>query len=135
MPEDLLSAPWSDALRAEVAGAARNGSVGSVLVSETDQYRIWLITLAPGERLPFHTHVLPYFWVATAPGTARSRYADGRTVEVTYTVGQTQHMTFASGESMTHDLENIGQTILTFTTVEDKRSANAPLPLQTFDRA
>ncbi|MEY3308744.1 MAG: hypothetical protein RLZZ413_2782, partial [Pseudomonadota bacterium] len=25
--------------------------------------------------------------------------------------------------------------VLTFTTVEDKRSANAPLPLQTFDNA
>jgi hypothetical protein len=30
---------------------------------------------------------------------------------------------------MTHDLENIGDTLLTFTTVEDKRSPNAPLPL------
>jgi hypothetical protein len=43
-------------------------------------------------------------------------------------------MTFAAGDSMTHDLETIGQTVLTFATVEDKRSANAPLPLQTFDR-
>jgi hypothetical protein len=135
MPEDHLSAPWSDALRAELSNAGHNGQVGSVLVSETDLYRIWLITLAPGERLAFHTHVLNYFWVATAAGMARSRYADGRTVEMAYSVGQTQHMTFAAGDSMTHDLENIGQTVLTFTTVEDKRSANAPLSLQTFDRA
>ena len=135
MPEDHPIAPWSDALRAELAGAARNGQVGSVLVTETDHYRIWLITLAPGDRLPFHTHVLNYFWVATAPGAARSHYADGRIVDVTYATGQTQHMTFAAGESMTHDLQNIGPTVLTFTTVEDKRSANAPLPLQTFDSA
>jgi len=135
MPDDHSSVPWSDALRAELSNAGHNGQVGSVLVSETDLFRIWLITLAPGERLAFHTHVLTYFWVATAAGVARSRYADGRTVEMAYSVGQTQHMTFAAGESMTHDLENIGQTVLTFTTVEDKRSANAPLPLQTFDRA
>jgi len=135
MPDDHSSVPWSDALRAELSNARHNGQVGSVLVSETDLFRIWLITLAPGERLAFHTHVLTYFWVATAAGVARSRYADGRTVEMAYSVGQTQHMTFAAGESMTHDLENIGQTVLTFTTVEDKRSANAPLPLQTFDRA
>lgn len=135
MSEDHLFAPWSDALRAELSNAGRNGQVGSVLVSETDLFRIWLITLAPGERLAFHTHVLTYFWVATSPGLARSRYADGRTVEMAYSIGQTQHMSFAAGESMTHDLENIGQTILTFTTVEDKRSANAPLPLQTFDKA
>ena len=38
-------------------------------------------------------------------------------------------MSLGEGESMTHDLENVGQTTLAFTTVEDKRSANAPLPL------
>jgi hypothetical protein len=38
-------------------------------------------------------------------------------------------MDFGQGQSMTHDLENIGDTVLTFTTVEDKRSPNAPLPL------
>ena len=134
MPDDL-SPDWPEALRAELAQAARNGQVGSTLVSETDRYRIWLIKIAPGERLAFHTHVLNYFWVATAAGTARSRHADGRVVEVSYTVGQTQHMDFAAGQSMTHDLENISDTVLTFTTVEDKRSANAPLPLQTCDSA
>jgi hypothetical protein len=30
---------------------------------------------------------------------------------------------------MLHDLENIGDTVLTFTTVEFKQSANAPLAL------
>jgi hypothetical protein len=30
---------------------------------------------------------------------------------------------------MTHDLENIGNTVLTFTTVENKLSPNRPLPL------
>ena len=130
MPDDL-SQTWPEALRAELAQAGRNGPVGSTLVSENDQYRIWLIEIAPGERLAFHTHVLNYFWVATAAGTARSRYADGRVAEVSYKVGQTQHMEFSEGQSMTHDLENIGDTVLTFTTVEDKRSANAALPLQT----
>ena len=120
---------WSDALIAEAAGAAGNGRVGSVLVSETEEYRIWLIEIAPGERLPFHTHVLNYFWVATSAGRARSRRPDGQVAEKDYVVGETQHMRFGKGESMTHDLENIGQTVLTFTTVEDKRGANAPLPL------
>jgi hypothetical protein len=82
-----------------------------------------------GERLPFHTHVLNYFWVATSAGRARSRRLDGGVTEKDYVVGETQHMQFARGESMTHDLENIGDTVLTFTTVEDKRSPNAPLPL------
>jgi len=130
MPQDPSPDHWSAALRQELASAAGNGRVGSTLVSETAQYRIWLIAIPPGERLAFHTHVLNYFWVATSAGSARSRYADGRVAEMTYAPGQTQHMAFGAGESMTHDLENIGDSLLTFTTVEDKRSANAPLPLQ-----
>jgi beta-alanine degradation protein BauB len=120
---------WTEALREELAHASTNGRVGSTLVDETDKYRIWLIEIAPGERLAFHTHVLDYFWTATSEGRARSRHADGSVGETDYTVGMTRHMAFAAGESMTHDLENIGSSVLTFTTVEDKRSANAPLPL------
>lgn len=120
---------WSPALIRELAGAGRNGQVGSRLVDETETYRIWLIEIAPGDRLPFHTHVLNYFWTATRAGRARSRYADGRVVDMDYTLGQTRHMAFDAGDSMTHDLENIGETVLTFVTVEEKRSANAALPL------
>jgi mannose-6-phosphate isomerase-like protein (cupin superfamily) len=120
---------WTEALREELAQASTNGRVGSTLVDETDKYRIWLIEIAPGERLAFHTHVLDYFWTATSDGRARSRHSDGSVGEMDYTVGMTRHMAFAAGESMTHDLENIGKSVLTFTTVEDKRSANAPLPL------
>jgi len=130
LPADLAGRPhWSPALVAELARAGGNGRVGSTLVSETDRYRVWLLTLQPGERLPFHTHVMDYFWTATSPGRARSRYADGRVEEPVYELGTTRHFTFAAGQSMTHDLENIGDTVLSFTTVEDKRSANPPLPL------
>lgn len=133
MPDDSISiataAHWTPNLAAELAGARKNGRVGSQLVSETDRFRVWLIRLAPGERLPFHTHVLNYFWVATTPGRARSRNASGQVTDLDYATGDTRHMDFGQGQSMTHDLENIGETLLTFTTVEDKRSPNAPLPL------
>ena len=122
-------AHWSPALVAELAGAKDNGRVGSRLVSETTEYRIWLIDIPQGYRLGFYTHVLNYFWVATSRGRARSRSPDGRVSEMSYAIGDTKHMQFAAGEFMTHDLENIGDTVLSFTTVEDKRSANAPLPL------
>ena len=120
---------WTHELRREADLAASNGRVGSVLVDETDKYRIWLISIEPGERLPFHTHVLDYFWTVTSDGRARSRYLDRSVAEMDYVVGMTRHMSFGEGESMTHDLENVGETTLAFTTVEDKRSANAPLPL------
>lgn len=118
---------WTPDLLEELQHAHNSGAVGSTLVSQSDRAKVWLIEMQPGTRLPFHTHVLDYFWVATTPGKARSRYADGTVAEVTYDVGTTKHFTFAKGESMTHDLENIGDTVLCFTTVEYLDSANAPL--------
>lgn len=108
----------------------RSGQIGNKLVSDTQDVRVWLIDLAPGQRLPFHCHVLNYFWTATAPGRTRSHYSDGRVSETIYKLGDTRHFSFAEGERMIHDLENIGDERLTFTTVELKiGSANKPLPL------
>ncbi len=106
------------------------GMVGQRLLSETGELRVWRIELQPGERVAFHTHVLNYFWTATSAGRSRSTYADGRVAETDYQVGTTKHFTVGPGEKMVHDLENIGDTVLSFTTVELKLgSANAPLPL------
>lgn len=106
------------------------GMVGQRLLSETDTVRVWRIDLHPGERVPFHTHVLNYFWTALSAGRSRSAFADGNSVETSYEIGTTKHFTYDEGERMVHDLENIGDTILSFTTVELKiGSANAPLPL------
>ena len=125
--QDFSGPHWTPALLAELEQGRSNGRVGSRIVSESDRVRVWLIELQPGDRLPFHTHVQDYFWTATTPGRARSRYGDGRVAEVTYDLGETRHFSFAKGESMTHDLENIGDTVLCFTTVEFFGSANPPL--------
>lgn len=119
----------ADNAAAETSSARRNGRVGTRLVSETDTVRVWHIVLSPGERLPAHCHVLDYFWTATAPGRARSHTPDGRVVEVSYAEGETKHLTFGPGEFMIHDLENVGDTTLRFTTVEFKKSANKPLEI------
>ena len=120
--------------KAELARALGpgHGMVGQRLLSETDAVRVWRIELAPGERVAFHTHVLNYFWTAVSPGRSRSTMGDGRVVETAYETGTTKHFTYGPGEKMVHDLENIGNTTLAFTTVELKLgSANAPLPLPT----
>jgi beta-alanine degradation protein BauB len=106
-----------------------NPCVGSVLVAESPRARVWHIWLKPGERLPFHRHVLDYFWTAVSRGRSRSYFGDGRVVEADYEVGDTAHMHFAEGEYMVHDLTNIGGTDLGFVTVEFIESANRPLPL------
>ena len=116
-------------LHAEFLANRKIPRVGSVVDSQTDRVRVWHIALAPGQRLPFHRHVLNYFWTATSPGRARSRYVDGRVAEVTYQLGDTHHYDFAAGQSMYHDLENLGDSPLTFVTVEFLQSPNAPLAL------
>ena len=116
-------------LTQEFIDLADDGRVGTALVSETDKVRVWHIHAKPGERVKVHTHVLDYFWTIHGAGKARNHMPDGTYTDVSYSVGDTKHFTFAKGERMTHSLENIGGTDLIFTTVEFKDSANAPLPL------
>lgn len=124
-----VDAAWPAWLKAEFAANGRNPQVGSRLLSVSNRVRVWHLSLAPGERLPAHCHVLDYFWTALTPGRARSHYHDGRTQERAYAAGETAHYRFGAGEFMLHDLENIGEQTLAFTTVEFLDSANAPLPL------
>lgn len=127
--ETLGSGMWNQALKAELQNDAFNGCVGSVLVSETDKFRVWHLRLPPGKRCRFHRHVLDYFWTAHNAGHARGYYADGCIVDVEHHVGETKHFHFAKDEYFVHSVENIGLDDLLFTTVECLDSVNAPLPI------
>jgi len=106
-----------------------NPCVGQVLLSETDNTRVWYMRIAPGERVGFHRHVLDYFWTSLSTGKAQQHVNGGAPTVAEYAPGQTKHLTFEKGQFMVHDLANIGDTDLVFVTVEHKNSANAPLPL------
>ncbi|TRW88992.1 hypothetical protein FK535_01615 [Mycolicibacterium sp. 018/SC-01/001] len=120
---------WTDDLRAEFNEHSHDGHVGSRLLSENDRVRVWEIRLAPGERWHAHRHVLDYFWTAVNAGRSRQHTADGTTRDVSYDAGETRHFRFAAGEFLLHDIENVGDTDLVFTTVEHLDSANAALAL------
>jgi hypothetical protein len=120
---------WTSELRAEFDTHAHDGHVGSRLLSEGERVRVWEIRLAPGERFHAHRHVLDYFWTAVNAGRSRQHTSDGTTREVAYDAGETRHFSFAPGEFLLHDIENVGGTELVFTTVEHLDSANAPLAL------
>jgi hypothetical protein len=122
-------AAWPDVIREEFDANQLNGRVGTRLLSETDRVRVWEIRLAPGERIGFHRHVLDYFWTAVTPGRAQSHVEDGTIVEAVYTAGETRHFVYGKGEYKIHDLRNVGDADLWFTTVEFLDSANAPLEL------
>jgi beta-alanine degradation protein BauB len=74
--------------------------------------------------------VLDYFWTSVTGGHGRSHFIDGRVSDTVYKPGDFKQITFKEGEFMVHDLENIGDTELLFTTVEFLESPNAPLELR-----
>lgn len=122
-------AHWPEALQQELHRDRHNGVVGSVLVSETERFRVWHLSLPAGHRCDFHRHVLDYFWTAHKAGRARGYYEDGRIVDVVHHEGETKHFTFGPGEYFVHCVENIGDSDLLFTTVESLGGANPPLPI------
>lgn len=123
------SARWPFWLVTEMRNNAENGCVGTVLVSETDRVRVWHLNLQPGQRCPFHRHVNDYFWTVHNSGRVRSYDESGRITEHEYQTGMTRHYKFAAGEYLLHSIENIGDGMLTFTTVEFVDGPNEPLPL------
>jgi len=106
-----------------------NGCVGTTLLSESDRVRVWVIRLQPGARIGFHRHVLDYFWTSITGGRGRQHLQDGSTVEYTYYPGETRHETYGPDEYKVHDLENLGDSEMIFTTTEFLDSANKPLPI------
>ena len=123
--------PWPSEIKAEFERERRspNACVGQVLVSENNRVRVWTIRLKPGERMGFHRHVLDYFWTCVTGGRGRAHLMDGTTVEHSYAPGETRHETYATEQFKVHDLENIGDKELIYTTVEFLDSANRPLPI------
>ena len=122
---------WPTDIAAEFERENKNPNpcVGSTLLSENERTRVWIIRLAPGERIGFHRHVLDYFWTSVSGGRGRQHVHDGTTVEYTYQPGETRHETYGKGEFKVHDLENLGDREMVFMTVEFKDSANKPMPL------
>src|SRR5262245_48867673 len=122
---------WPAEIKAEFEREARNPNpcVGTILVSESDRVRVWMIRLAPGERIGFHRHVLDYFWTAVSGGRGRQHVHDGTTVEYTYQPGETRHETYGPGQFKVHDLENLGDKEMVFMTIEFLNSANKPMPV------
>lgn len=128
-PDPAAFAHWPDGLHDQMLGELDNGCVGSVLVSETDDMRIWHLHIAPGARCGFHRHVNRYFWTSLVDGKARGYFSSGAIKDVEHYAGETKHFNYGAGDHMVHSVENIGDTPLVFTTVEFIDGPNAPLDI------
>jgi len=119
-------AHWPEGLYEEMLASLENGCVGSTLVSETERVRVWHLVIPVGERVGFHCHVNRYFWSAVTNGKARGYYSSGEIKDVEHYVGETKHYNYGPGDSMVHSVENIGDTDLSFVTVEFLDGPNKP---------
>ncbi len=124
---------WTEEIRQEFRDNEFNGRVGSKLVFENERVRVWNMELAPGEKMAVHRHVLDYFWTAVTSGRFLQRTYDGTTYESNYEAGLTHFYEVGEGEFALHNLENVGNTVMIFTTVEFKTSANRPLDIGSQD--
>ncbi len=102
----------------ELAAAPGNLDVGTRLHFQNDHVKVWEIRLAPGERCPFHAHTRNYFWTVVDAGLGRQRAPDGTLAVRRYEVGDTRYLENSPADPMIHDLENVGDTVLRFVTVE-----------------
>ena len=108
-----------DAYGEELQRAGENYEVGTTLLFENDQIRVWELYLEPGERVPFHCHRTPYFWVCIDGGRAIQRYPDGHLIHVEFESRDTDFLDDARLETeRIHDLENTGATAFRFHTFE-----------------
>jgi hypothetical protein len=111
-----------EGFREELQTAPENRAVGTDLWFENDRVRVWDLHLEPGQRAPFHCHAEDYFWTVVSPGRGRQRFADGTYQEREYSLGETRFLHNSLDSVLIHDLENVGQTVLRFVTVELKQS-------------
>ena len=111
-------ADWPDEVKRDFSTNSQNSRIGSKLLSTNERVRVWRIDLQPGQRLGAHRHALDYFWVALTSGCGRQHLQDGSTRTVTYVAGDTRHFDFKTAEYLLHDLENVGDDLLSFITVE-----------------
>jgi hypothetical protein len=103
----------------ELAEAPTNYEVATKLVFENELIRVWEMRLEPGERVPFHCHRTPYFWICHGHGRGIQRFPDGRMLHVEFDRNDTDFLDEGRLETeRIHDFENAGETVASFTTFE-----------------
>lgn len=110
---------WSEEKKHQLEQGRNNTEVGEKIVFQNEEFRVWSIHLPANQSLPFHKHCKRYFWTALTSGKSRSYYHDGTISETEYETGATLYFEDLNDENyFVHNLENIGETTLIFTTVE-----------------
>ena len=96
----------------------QNVQVGTTLLFENERIRLWDITLQPGDRLDFHRHRTSYFYRCEAGDRLRLTTPEGDELEYESPRDEVHFHEIGADDLVVHDLENIGETTVRFTTVE-----------------
>jgi hypothetical protein len=103
----------------ELRLAPTNYEIATNLLFENERVRVWEMLLEPGQRVPFHHHRTPYFWVCQEGGRGIQRFPDGTMLHVEF---ESNDFDFLDEERLKtdaiHDFENSGDRPCRFTTVE-----------------
>jgi hypothetical protein len=103
----------------ELAAAPTNYEVATKLAFENERIRVWEMHLEPAQRISFHCHRTPYFWICHAGGRGIQRFPDGTLWHVEFAPGDVDFIDEERLESeRIHDFENTGDTTARFTTFE-----------------
>lgn len=92
---------------------------GAHLLFENDYLKLWDITLAPGERLPFSMKSTNYSWTCLSGGQTISRSADGTINMYKIEKGEICFFHFKNKKHIS-DIENVGKNIMVIHIVEYK---------------
>lgn len=111
---------WNSTKILELQNSNKSDRIGDTLLFEDDHIKVWSIILKPGDKLSFHKHTKNYTWICLTQGTAISYYENGRIVKIRYQKGDVSYYDHDTKGDFVHNLENIGDLLLNFNTVEYK---------------
>jgi quercetin dioxygenase-like cupin family protein len=65
-------------MSAQSPSTRKLGPIGDKILFENELVRVWAVTLDPGQRQPWHQHLLPYLIVPLTKGENIMYFDDGR---------------------------------------------------------
>jgi quercetin dioxygenase-like cupin family protein len=79
------------------------GPIGDAILFENEHVRVWSVKLDPGQKQPWHQHLLPYLIVPLTPGKNVMTFDDGRVRETNEEPG----VVLWREPGIPHELENV----------------------------
>ena len=95
------------------------GPIGDKILFENEHLRVWSVKLDPGQKQPWHQHLLPYLIVPMTDGDIEIKSIDGTSYRVQDKAGRA--IWRDAGE--VHDLLNHGNAVYRNVLIEIKPQA------------